>query len=609
MSLTHEATPIEDYAIIGNCRSAALVSRGGSIDWLCWPRFDSPSVFGAILDQDSGGAWTIAPDAPHEVDRSYREGTAVLETTFSTDAGEVTLVDAMPIGTAEDAKAFLSPENEIVRIVRCTRGAVSVLVTFDPRPGYGKASVRLRDRGKLGIRVETPQGLLTLRTDAPLVIDAARGARARLSMREGDVFYFSLTFTVDAPAVIPPLGEHTVAAVERTASVWRSWSDRTRYAGRHRALVLRSAITVKLLAYAPSGAIVAAATTSLPEKLGGPHNWDYRYCWLRDAAFTVRGMLELGHTEEAEAFAYWLLHATRLTQPRLEILYDVFGRRPPKERTLEHLSGYDSSLPVRVGNGADTQTQLDCYGEVVDAVWRVACRAKKIDRDTSNTIVMFGRYVCTHWDAADDGIWEPRSGPKRHTHSHVLCWVVLDRLLDLMNLGLMPDKHRALFEKTRARIGEVVEQRGYCEEIGSYTAAFDDRAVDATALLFGWYGFRDPSSARMKSTFERLQTELSPGPGLLYRYDPTESGEGAFGICSFWMAEHLARGGGSREEAERELDATVAYANDVGLFAEEIDARTGRALGNFPQTFTHVGLINAALSLDQRIRKDSEVGP
>ena len=597
-------TPIEDYAIIGNCHTAALVSRGGSIDFLCWPRFDGLAMFAALLDPSVGGSWSVAPMAPAEVSRRYRDGTAILETTFRTSTGEVLLTDAMPVTSPEDAMKILSPENEIVRVVTCTHGEVEVAVTFDPRPGFGKNDAKLIDRGKLGIRVETATGLLTFRTDVPMVIDPTRGAHGRFVLREGESAFFSLTFTYDAPAVIPPLGDWTLEAIARTEGVWRAWSARTTYEGPYRDLVVRSAITVKMLAYAPSGAIVAAVTTSLPETLGGPHNWDYRYCWLRDASFTVRGMIALGHPEEAEGFTSWLLHTTRLTQPKLMVLYDVFGRLPGKEKVLAHLAGYGASRPVRVGNGADTQLQLDVYGEVLDAVWRIACADIALDRDTKQTILALGKFVCEHWDAADDGIWEPRSGKKRHTHSHVLCWVALERLLDLQRRGVVPMKHHALFQKHHQRIREVVEARGYSKSSDSYTSAFDEEPVDATSLLLGWYGFEEPSSPRMKSTFARIRKELSPGPGLLYRYDPSESNEGAFGICSFWLAEHLARGGGTIEEATRELDATVGYANDVGLFAEEIDALTGRALGNFPQTFTHVGLINAALSLEERRRKE-----
>jgi GH15 family glucan-1,4-alpha-glucosidase len=332
--------------------------------------------------------------------------------------------------------------------------------------------------------------------------------------------------------------------------------------------------------------------------LGGDLNWDYRYCWLRDAAFTVRGMLELGHSEEAHGFTQWLLHATRLTQPRLEVLYDVFGRRPPKERVLSNLAGHGGASPVRVGNGAVDQLQLDVYGEVIDAVWRIACAGTKLDSESCSVIIGFGRYVCSHWEEADEGIWEPRSGRELHTHSAVLCWAALDRLIDLQQRGDVPSKHRALFEEHRARIRRVVEQRGFNSELDSYTATFDGHTVDATLLLLAWYGFADATAARMRSTFRRIRRELSPRPGLLYRYDPRESNEGAFGICSFWVAEYLARGGGTRDEAQREFERTLAFANDVGLFGEEIDADTGCALGNFPQTFTHVGLINAALALE-----------
>lgn len=599
--------PIEDYALIGNCRSAALVGKDGAIDWLCWPRFDSPPVFAAILDPLSGGSWSIAPAGAlaRHATRAYVGATAVLRTTFRDDSVEVTLTDAMPITSPDDEKTSLSPENEILRIVTCVRGSAEIEVVFDPRLSFGKRTPRLVDRGKLGLRVEMPDGLLTLRSEHPLTVSTGQGATGRFVLQEGESAHFSLTHTLDAPAIIPPLGEWTRRVLAKTLGLWEEWSAKTRYDGPFREHVVRSAIVVRLLAYAPTGAIVAAPTTSLPETIGGKHNWDYRYCWLRDAAFTVRGMLALGHQDVAMAFTSWLLHATRLSKPKLMILYDVYGRAPPKESELDRVAGYAASRPVRTGNGADDQVQLDCYGEVIDAVWRVTRAGNPLDKETCSTIDAFGRYVCKHWREPDSGIWEPRSGPKQHTHSIVLCWVALDRLIDLQSRNEMRVRHRALFEDHRARIRREIERRGFNESLASYTAELDGDTLDATALLLGWYAYEEPSSARMKSTFDALVERLSPAPGLLYRYRGEGDDEGAFGICSFWMAEHLAQGGGTHAEACASFEKTLAYGNDVGLFSEEIDPRSGSALGNFPQNFTHVGLINAALSIDERARRDA----
>ena len=600
------ATPIGDYAVIGDCRSAALVSRAGSIDWLCWPRFDSPAIFCGLLDPERGGFFHLRPRNVGSVSREYVGDTAVLRTRFATDHGEFELTDLMPIAAADDALQELMPEHEILRVLTCTRGEGEVEAAFHPRTGFAQWNDTLSDRGRLGIRVETRQGLLTLRTDLPMKLTPDKlGASASRSLRAGESVHVSLTWTADAPAVLPPLGPWSQHVIERSLRLWREWSARTRYDGPHRDAVMRSAIIVRLLSYAPSGATVAAATSSLPEKRGGEFNWDYRYCWLRDAAFTVRGMLELGHPEEAMAFTQWLLHATRLTQPRLKVLYDVFGRTPPPERTLGNLAGYEGASPVRTGNAADSQVQLDAYGEVIDAVWRVAVASGKLDREAARTVEAFGRYVCRHWKDGDAGIWEPREEPRQHTHSLVLCWSALDRLIDLQDRGFMRPRYRARFSATRADIHAVVEGRGFNRRLDCYTSTLDGTELDAATLLFGWYGYADAESERMRGTCVALTAQLSPQPGLLFR-NRQAGDDGAFGICCFWLAEHLARGGGTLAQARSAFEATLAFANDVGIFAEEIEPGTGHALGNVPQTFTHVGLINAALSLAARENSESE---
>ena len=606
-SLAPRTRPIEDYALIGNCRSGALVSKDGAIHWLCWPRFDSPSIFAAILDPQSGGAWTITPagSLSQHATREYVGATAVLRTTFRDAEAELTITDAMTITSPDDERTDLSPENEIVRVVNCIRGRAEIEVAFDPRPGFGKNPSRLIDRGKLGIRLEAHDGLLTLRSEVPLTLVEGKGATGRFVLEKGESAHFSLTHTTDAPAIIPPLGEWTRRVVGKTIALWEQWSARTRYDGPYRQHVVRSAIVVRLLAYAPTGAIVAAPTTSLPETIGGKLNWDYRYCWLRDAAFAVRGMLALGHQDVAAAFTGWLLHATRLTQPKLMILYDVYGRHPPPETELANVRGYAGSRPVRTGNGADKQVQMDCYGEVIDAVWRVTRAGMRLDKETCSTIEGFGHYVCKHWRDPDAGIWEPRGEPKQHTHSLALCWVALDRLIDLQSRQEMRVRHQALFEDHRAQIRREIDRRGWSKKLASYTSELDGDALDASALLLGWYDYEKHDSIRMKSTFRALVEKLSPAPGLLYRYRSEEDDEGAFGICCFWLAEHLARGGGTLAEACAVFEKTLAYGNDLGLFSEEIDPVSGRALGNFPQNFTHVGLINAALSIAERVERDA----
>jgi GH15 family glucan-1,4-alpha-glucosidase len=598
---------IQDYAIIGDCRSAALVSRDGSMDWLCWPRFDSAALFASILDEDAG-RWSISPTAPFRVTRRYVEGTNVLETLFETTSGTLLLTDLMPVASEEEKGKLLVADHQIIRQLECQRGEVEVEVLFRPRPGFGQQPVRLRDAGKLGVRAETSSGLLTLRSDLPLSVSSHGEMRTRVCLCAGDVRQLSLTFDDESLAVLTPLGKPIRDAIQRSIKWWRAWASKLSYEGPCREAVLRSALTLKLLVYAPSGAIVAAPTTSLPERLGGSLNWDYRFCWLRDAALTMRALFGLGFAEEAEAFLSWLLHSTRLTQPELRILYDVYGNKPKPERTLRHLSGHRGSSPVRLGNAAADQLQLDVYGEVIDAVAQFVRQGGALDKETQRMLRSFGEYVCRNWRRADEGIWEPRSGKAHHTHSRVLCWTALDRLIELAAQGHMQGAPIEHFRSNREVIRTELERRAWNSQLQSYVARLDGDDVDASLLLLPWYGFEKASSERMKHTYHRILERLGTAHSLLFRYRDTDSaGEGAFGIGSFWGAEYLALGGGSAEQALSAFEDLVALGNEVGLFAEEIDPQTGDALGNFPQAFTHVGLINAAISLSKRLEGQQSV--
>jgi GH15 family glucan-1,4-alpha-glucosidase len=597
-----KTTPLADYAVIGDSRSAALVSNRGSVDWLCWPRFDSGSLFAAIVDAAAGGHFQIAPAGSFDAARRYLDRSNVLVTDFETRDGTLRVTDLMTVFGEDDKRHVLVPEHELLRLVECVRGEVDVEVTFQPRVDYARRAPALRFTPALGVRVEDGRHLYTLRADVPLQprADAAVG---RFPLRAGERRQFSLSYDSGGPAVLPPLGARADEAVLRTTRWWRQWVGRCSYDGPYREQVERSLLILKLLSFAPSGAIVAAPTTSLPERLGGDLNWDYRYCWARDAALTMRALLDLGYEDEAVAFAGWLLHATRLTRPRLSILYDVYGGLPDAEAELAHLAGHSDSRPVRIGNAAAGQLQLDVYGEVVDAVAQLCRRGATLDRETSTMLRQFGEYVCKNWQRADHGIWEPRSTPQHHTHSRVLCWAALDRLLELQRRGVLGRIPARELEHSRGLIRRDVEAHGWNPALSSYTQVLGGDTLDAGLLLLGWYGFAEPRSPRMQATFARIRERLEVAPGLFYRYEESRgAGEGAFAICSAWACEFLARGGGTLEDAERAFERLVGCANDVGILAEEIDPQSGAPLGNLPQAFSHVGVIGAALAIEERRR-------
>jgi GH15 family glucan-1,4-alpha-glucosidase len=591
---------IGDYAVIGDCRSAALVSRDGAIDWLCWPRFDSPSLFAALLDREVGGRFMIRPSGRCTSTRRYVGDTNVLETTFCCQTGAFRVLDLMPVASEQDKQRALRPERQILRVLEGVEGTVEVEVECEPRPDYARQVPRLRDRGALGIHYEHRGQVLILRSEVPLTLSRNHAnARGRAALREGERRIVSLGFSDGEPSVTPPLGDEAAEQLRQSLAWWERWSSRCRYEGPYRDAVVRSALLLKLLTYAPSGAVVAAPTTSLPEKLGGVRNWDYRYCWLRDTSFTLQALFDLGYVEEAEAFMSWMLYTTRITRPELQVLYTVYGEPRVPERTLDHLAGFAGSRPVRIGNDAHRQLQLDIYGEVLDAAYEFVCRGGRLDRATRTMLTDFGRAVCRSWREPDEGIWETRGGRRQHTYSKVMCWVALDRLLQLDADGHL-QVPVAQFRATRDAIRQEVERRGFDPGIQSYVSELDGDRVDAVLLLLSRYGFVAPGARRMRGTARRIEAELGQN-GLLRRYrgngDGLPAGEGAFGVCAFWgVAVAAARG--DVDEAVRTFERLLEFANDVGLYAEEIDPETGAALGNFPQAFTHVGLIDAALTLE-----------
>ncbi|MBI2527385.1 MAG: glycoside hydrolase family 15 protein [Candidatus Rokubacteria bacterium] len=590
--------PLADYAIIGDCRSAALISRNGSVDWLCLPRFDGPSLFGALLDRRRGGSFAVHPAASFTTRRRYLERTNVLETTLATDGGTARLVDLMPVASEEEKRRQLAPEHEVLRMLEGVDGEVDLQIQCDPRPHYGALIPALDDRGPLGYCFQYGAEALVLRSDIPLERAPSQpGLRGRVRLRRGERRFISLAYAHREPAVLPLLGEAAEHRLAQTIQWWHGWASRCRYDGVHRDAVVRSMLTLKLMSYAPSGAVIAAPTTSLPERIGGVRNWDYRYCWLRDASLTMRALMDLGYDDEARAFLAWMLHSTRLTWPELNILYDVHGDTHLPERELDHLEGYAESRPVRVGNGAADQLQLDVYGEVADAVFEFVRRGGRLDRTTARLLVGLGHTVCRRWREPDEGIWEVRGGRRHHTYSKAMCWVALDRLIRLSEAGHLKAPI-STFAPQRDAIRAAIEARGYNRTLRSYVSVFDGDDLDASLLLLARYRYAEPTAPRMIETCERVHERLGVN-GLLYRYlveDGLPPGEGAFGIASFWGITCRCLQS-DLDGAASALARLCSLANDVGLFGEEIDPATGAQLGNFPQAFTHVGLIDAALAL------------
>jgi GH15 family glucan-1,4-alpha-glucosidase len=597
-------TPIRDYALIGDCRTAALVSRGGSIDFLCLPRFDGAPVFAALLDSGRGGRFQAGPAGESRSRRRYLERTNGLETLHETDGGVLRTVDVMSVAGEEDRRRETAPEHEVLRCLECVAGEVEVEVGCDPRLPWGSGVPRLRRRGALGVTWEIGDQLLALRSEVPLGPDPLRpGAWGRERLTAGERRYVSLSSATAEPAVFLPLGDAAAARLARSLRWWEEWSAGCVYAGPWAGEVLRSLLTLKLLTYAPSGAIVAAPTTSLPEEIGGSRNWDYRYCWLRDTSWTLTAFFDLGLAEEGQAFFSWLLYATRVrSAPHLRILnvlYDVYGRTRQSEREVPWLAGYAGSRPVRIGNGAAGQLQLDVFGEVVLAACEYVERGGSLDPLEARLLRQLGDTVRRLWRQPDEGIWEKRSGRFHHTYSKAMCWVALDRLLRLAGRGLVR-LPVAEYERDRAALRHTIETTGWSERLGSYVDVLGGGDVDASLLLLGLRGYDDPArSPRLLSTLQAVRRRLERG-GLLYRYaagsDGLPGGEAAFGICSFWLTEFLARAG-RLDEARSSFDHALGYANDLGLYGEEIDPQSGAALGNFPQAFTHVGLISAALAI------------
>ncbi|MFD2515818.1 glycoside hydrolase family 15 protein [Pontibacter locisalis] len=600
---------ISDYVLIGNSRAAALLSNKGSIDWCCLPEFDSPSIFAALLDRVKGGCFALSPESPYTSSQNYLPDTNVVETVFENDDGRVRLTDTFTAMEEREKEKTLFPDHEILRVIEGITGTVRMKMEYTPRPYYGKNTPKLNDLKKLGLSFSWKENTYVListldPTQITLNKDKSK-ATAEFQVQPGEQVIFSFSNSSQNPAIIPELRLTTPKRLQGTVSFWHKWIASCHYSGVYKDQVKRSALVLKLLTHAPSGAIVAAPTTSLPEEIGGVRNWDYRYCWLRDASFTIRALLNLGFEEEARAYVSWMLHATQLTRPKLQVVYSVFGHSSLEEKQLDWLDGYQNSKPVRVGNGADSQLQLDVYGEVLDGVYAYYSSGNNLDRETRKFLIGLGGILCKIWDQPDNGIWEVRSDIVHHTHSKVLAWVGLDRLIKLSEKHNWKDVPREKFKDIASRIKEAVEKDGYNSILNSYTREFNGNSLDASLLTLPLVGYCKASSPRMMSTVSLILEKLTKN-NMVYRYLNTNDGlngsEGTFGVCSFWLVENLVACG-KLEEAVKVFETMIDHASPAGLLSEEVDPDTNQLLGNYPQGFSHIGLINAALTINKALEK------
>jgi GH15 family glucan-1,4-alpha-glucosidase len=603
--------PIEHYGVIGNLRTAALVGMDGSIDWLCLPHFDSPSVFAALLDDQKGGRFRLAPARDHFRHKQfYWPDTAILVTRFLHADGVGEVEDYMPVGGSG------AVPDALIRRVRVVRGKLEFHLECRPAFDYARAAHECRLDAH-GARFDGPGLSLGLSAPIRLSLDGG-GVVADFTLGEGEnaTFVFRRLDPEEVPKGCPGTGE-AEELFRATVAYWRRWLSSCTYTGRWREIVQRSALTLKLLSFEPSGAIVAAPTCSLPESIGNARNWDYRYTWIRDAAFTLYGLLRIGFTEEAARFRDWLQERWQDSESNgtgpLQIMYRIDGRAELEEETLDHLEGYRGSRPVRIGNGAYRQLQLDIYGELLDAVYLHNKYVEPVAYDAWVRLRGLVDWVCDNWNREDEGIWEVRGGRRHFVYSKLMCWVALDRSLRLADKRSFP-ADRARWLTVRDEIYEQVMSRGWDPRRRVFVQAYGSDALDASSLLMPLVFFMAPNDPRMKSTVDAIRRPVDAGglaaDGLLYRYDPAVAPdglagrEGTFNMCSFWLVEALtraARTDPSRlDEARLLFEQMLGYANHLGLYAEQTGS-SGEALGNYPQAFTHLALISAAFNLDRAL--------
>jgi GH15 family glucan-1,4-alpha-glucosidase len=583
---------IGDYGLIGDGRAAALSSSSGSIDWLCLPRFDSEPVFGRLVGGELAGSFAIHVDGVRGTTRRYRDQSAVLETTWRTDSTEIQLTEGMVL----DVSSTLMPQMVLVRRIEARGAPATGRVRFDPRIGLPGSPPRIARRHAtllsswgslvLGLRTE-PEIWLVPGQSKPFVLDPASPVT------------FVLTMARAEPLVLVS-GDNVLRALEATDQWWREWCRGVDYDGPAQGSVLRSLITLRLLSYTPSGAPVAAPTTSLPESIGGGANWDYRFSWPRDASIGLSAFLDVGKSEEAHSFMHWLLHASRLTRPRLDVLYTLDGRPEPGERELFDIPGYRGSLPVRIGNTASEQHQLDVYGWVLGAAERLVRSEGRLHPELWRAMAGLADFVAGNWRRPDAGMWEIRGEPKQYVHSKLMGWLALDRALRMAASHRVRGARLRRWNSERNALAEEIRSQGFDIRRRSYVRWYGADELDAALILLPAIGFEEARSPRTEGTVGAIRRELGAGGPLLYRYRPgsdeRDEVEGAFLACSFWLVDALARLG-KREEAAELLEDLCSRSTDLGLFAEEIDPAIGMQLGNFPQALTHSALLQAAVAL------------